>query len=455
MKKAIICLIIVIISSVSLLSVSADTARKLDFTPSLDTSTEAEVSYTALSDGNYTTYIVIEPGEKLIIDTEDAEWVYVKFRLQSPKSYSIICEDGQVISKGESGFLHELSRICKSNTIALCSDERMSITELELYSEGELPKSVQRWEPTFEVCDILITSTHPDDDTLFFGALAAEQAALGRTVQTVFICNCEKMPDRANELLDGQWTLGITAYPIFGVFEDYYSMSLEKAKSQFDIAKLAEFIVSAIRRTRPQVVITHDINGEYGHGAHMLVSELTLKAIGDSADKSYHPLSEQMYGTHQVLKTYVHLYEQYPIILDVNRAMAELGGATPFSVAENAYDCHKSQHVWDLKVTTCGTSDCRRFGLFNSAVECDIKSNDILNGIVPISPTVSETAEGSPELACLLTSDSDNDTSVKHEVSLTQVSESSVVACFTILLASVLIAAVYFIVMFIKEKTRN
>jgi LmbE family N-acetylglucosaminyl deacetylase len=272
----------------------------------------------------------------------------------------------------------------------------MQITEIEVYSNGTLPKNVQRWENTLSKCDILITSTHSDDDTLFFGALAAEQASYGRMIQTVFVCNHSNELHRLNELLDGQWTLGITAYPIFGEFEDFYSMSLAKAQEQFDVDALSDFLVSAIRRTRPKVVITHDVNGEYGHGAHVLVATALTEVITYSEDPTKFPESAEKYGLWTPKKTYLHLYEENQIVMDWDTPYDSLGGKTPFEMSQIGFGYHKSQHwTWfypwiygknGKKITKATEiekfSPCN-YGLYQTSVGEDVLKNDFTENIVP------------------------------------------------------------------------
>lgn len=464
MKKTLVMILTVLASLLFIISASADPAQRLDAVFALESEVEYTVSLAPLVDNKYTSFVTIEPGSRLLIKADSAAWVYVKFHANAPESFSIQAEDKSII-KHSNGFLHDTVAIPVSNVIALFSEEPMQITEIEVYSEGTLPKNVQRWENTLSKCDILITSTHSDDDTLFFGALAAEQASYGRMIQTVFVCNHSNELHRLNELLDGQWTLGITAYPIFGEFEDFYSMSLAKAQEQFDVDALSDFLVSAIRRTRPKVVITHDVNGEYGHGAHRLVSLLTRKAVEISNDASYFPDSAERFGTHEPQKTYIHLYKENPIVLDVKKKLDSLGGATPFYVAQQAYVCHKSQHKWDFAVTTTGTDDCTRFGLYKTTVECDLKSKDVLNGITPYIPSVSATSTMPDALSMRKKSEN---TTPGHEISekyealaffthdsngnITKAPKSSVVACFCIL---ILLAAFVFISSLTKIINRN
>ena len=59
--------------------------------------------------------------------------------------------------------------------------------------------------------------------------------------------------------------------------------ALEEAEEQFDHDECLEYVVETIRRFKPQVLVTHDENGEYGHGGHMYVSKLVREVTGRSA----------------------------------------------------------------------------------------------------------------------------------------------------------------------------
>ena len=92
----------------------------------------------------------------------------------------------------------------------------------------------------------------------------------GYKVQVAYLTNHWAEPYRPHELLNGLWTVGIRAYPVIGEFIDYYSDNLEHAKGLYDRDRVIEHQVEMIRRFRPEVIIGHDIDGEYGHGVHML-----------------------------------------------------------------------------------------------------------------------------------------------------------------------------------------
>ncbi len=397
MKIFIISCLILLCALLSALCISAEdtVSQKLYYDCELDSG--KILKSTILSDNDYTTKLVIEPGDTLRLYAENCAYLYIKFYASAPNSYNVKLissyagTEDKELKLGQNGFLHDLTKLdITSDIIEIASIQQMTIAEIELYSQGELPKNIQRWENSLSACDILVISTHADDDTLFFGALIAENTAVSRLVQTAFICDHGKEPHRLNELLDGQWTLGATAYPIIGNFPDLYSMQLELAESQYDTDAMRGFIVESIRRTKPSVVVTHDVNGEYGHGAHRLVSKLTREAVDVCSDYDYYSDSAEKYGVHSPKKTYLHLYEENPIVLDVDRVYLSLTHKTPFETAKAAYACHVSQHKWkDLEVTKSGTNDCRRFGLYKSETEFDKASNDIMSGIMPIIPCVS------------------------------------------------------------------
>lgn len=398
--KRLSCLAFILLTSVLLsLAVCAENAEKLDYTCTLE-STNKSTAVRSLSDNSYTTTITLTPERSLKLLTDGAEWIYIKFSATAPSSYTIAAstDDGSVstVTCGGTGFLHEATHLpVGTNELSLSCEGSVNICEIELYSSGKLPSEVQRWEQPLEECDLLVISTHSDDDTLFFGALIAEQIARSRIVQTAFICGHSGEIHRLNEMLDGQWTLGVTTYPIVGGFKDYYSTTLKGAQGQYDSNAISEFIVDTVRRTKPRVIAAHDINGEYGHGAHRLTSKLTLDNIERYGDATSFTSSAESYGAYSPSKVYVHLYGENELILDVKHGLEELDGASPFDLATEAYKCHRSQQKYRFKVTVSGTDDCRRFGLYHTNVDCDPLAYDIMDGVDTVLPKVSSPSEAS------------------------------------------------------------
>lgn len=390
MKKFLLA-ITVLLSLAMSITVSAKESEKLNYSSVL----LSDKLYTVVSikDGKYTTALNVYDTEALQVNLNTpsyTSYMYIKFRQTVPESLELLVADeagNHTTRTVYPKYLHELIEIdSELSLIEITSPEKFAVCELELYGEGELPPNVQKWEKSFDECDILVISTHADDDTLFFGALTAENIAKGRLVQTAFVSDHPNEPHRLNELLDGQWALGVTAYPIIGNFRDYYSTTLQKALTQYNSDEICEFLVECIRRTKPGVVVTHDEKGEYGHGAHMLVSSVSKSAFEYAKDISKYPELVKEYGTHAAQRLIIHLCKENPIKLDVHKTYDELGGKSPFDIAKEAYSCHISQQKWDFKVTDKGTDDCSSFGVF--AGNTAATDNDIMSTLKTITPDI-------------------------------------------------------------------
>ncbi len=178
----------------------------------------------------------------------------------------------------------------------------------------------------------------------------------------------------------------MTAYPIFGPYKDKLVSTLKQAYAYYPKEEVLTYEIGLIRRFKPEVILSHDFAGEYGHGAHMLLSDVLKEAIISSNDPKIDPASASLYGTHDPLKTYIHLYKTNKIILDVYTPLAYFNNRSPLVVARAAYDKHISQHIWPLAVIVYSVGDVRRFGLYRSTVGLDT-GNDLFEHI-PKKPVI-------------------------------------------------------------------
>ena len=160
---------------------------------------------------------------------------------------------------------------------------------------------------------------------------------------------------RTHEQLDGLWTVGVRNYPVMPQFPDLYSESknrekaLSSALSVYESAgygyeDFVDYLTWCIRRFQPLVVVSHDLDGEYGHGTHVLCSEALGDALERAADPAQDPDTAAEYGAWQVEKTYLHLYPENQIVMDWDTLLDSLGGKTPFQVTQEGFACHESQH---------------------------------------------------------------------------------------------------------------
>jgi len=207
----------------------------------------------------------------------------------------------------------------------------------------------RQWNEPLKKADLLLFSAHADDEHLFFAGILPFCVASGIKAQVVYMTNHNDDPTRDAERLDGLWAVGITNYPVVSQFPDLYSESLSEAlnvygQSGFKEEDFVAFCVSNIRRFKPQVVVGHDIGGEYGHGTHSLSASALMKAVGLSNNSSYHAESYAMYGAWDVPKTYLHLWGQREITISIDQPLARFDGKTAFQVSQHGFSFHKSQH---------------------------------------------------------------------------------------------------------------
>lgn len=351
--------------------------------------------YTLMTDKKYTSYwesnkiktpwiAITAPAGKPIAG------LYVCFG-NMPESWEIqTSDDGKdwfTAVPGDTRFLHAyvaLPQPAQHVRLAVTSEKKtaLRINDLFVLSEGDLPDWVQVWQPTEEKADILFLSTHPDDELIFFGG-AIPTYAVEQQRKVVVAYFTRSNTTRSSELLNGLWHMGVRTYPVIGTFKDSYAKNLKAAyKSAGGKGKVNEWIVGLYRQYKPEVVVTQDTNGEYGHKQHMMIADAAQNCIALAANEDEFTASTIAYGTWQVKKLYLHLYPENQITFDWTVPLKSMNGATGIELAEEAYTLHKTQASSGMSVTETGTKyDNRVFGLAFTTVGEDVRKDDFLENI--------------------------------------------------------------------------
>jgi N-acetyl-1-D-myo-inositol-2-amino-2-deoxy-alpha-D-glucopyranoside deacetylase len=166
---------------------------------------------------------------------------------------------------------------------------------------------------------LLLVHAHPDDETITCGATMARYAAQGVEV-TQLTCTLGEegevlVPEyallaageadqlgglRIGELSAAMAALGVTDHRWLGGagrFRDSGMMGTpankhprafwraDEDETVFETAVAAA--VEVIREVRPQVVVTHDDTGEYGHPDHIMGHRVVTAAVAKAADSDY------------------------------------------------------------------------------------------------------------------------------------------------------------------------
>ena len=307
-----------------------------------------------------------------------------------PEQWEIQIADGQdwmTYQQGDTRFLHTYVNIpegAEKIRIISTSEKKtaMRINELYALSEGDVPSWVQRWEPTHEKADILFLSTHPDDELIFFGGAIPTYAAEQQRKVVVAYFTYSNVA-RSSELLNGLWHMGVRNYPVIGEFRDAYAKNLKTAyKNAGGKNKVREWVTGLYRQYQPEVVVTQDKDGEYGHKQHMMIAETAQDCIELAATEGEFLDSFLKYGAWQVKKLYLHLWPENQITFDWNVPLVSMNGSTGLELANEAYALHKTQEASGMSVTETGAEyDNRVFGLAFSTVGEDVRKDDFLENI--------------------------------------------------------------------------
>lgn len=161
---------------------------------------------------------------------------------------------------------------------------------------------------------LLLVHAHPDDETINNGATMAKYVAEGAQV-TLVTCTLGEEgdvippdlahlaaaredrlgPHRIGELAAAMAALGVTDHRFLGGpgrYRDSGMMGTEQndranAFWRTDVDTAAPYLVEVVRAVRPQVLVTYDPNGGYGHPDHIQAHRVATRAAELAADATY------------------------------------------------------------------------------------------------------------------------------------------------------------------------
>lgn len=348
-----------------------------------------------LNDNNYNTYNKINANDTIkITSTMEFNYVYIIYYINSQTG--IIDYNNNSTNIGENNFLHECIRLDNKTTEAsLKYNENVAIKEIFLFNDT-LPQWVETWNEPYEKADIVLFSTHSDDEHLFFAGLIPTMIANDKKIQVIYLANHNDNPKRLDEQLSGLWQVGLRNYPVLGIIPDAYSESLDGATNNliyqgYSIDDVINFEADVIRKFRPSIIVGHDEAGEYGHGQHILNTYALKEALNLLTEE------EKPY------KVYLHLYKENPIVMNYDIPLEHYNGATAYEISKRGYAEHISQHYtwftdWLLGknndytlATQIKTYSPLNYGLYYSKVGYENKDGDMFYNIP--TETIDETTE--------------------------------------------------------------
>ncbi|KOG56808.1 1D-myo-inositol 2-acetamido-2-deoxy-alpha-D-glucopyranoside deacetylase [Streptomyces griseoflavus] len=175
---------------------------------------------------------------------------------------------------------------------------------------------------------LLLVHAHPDDESINNGATMAKYADEGALVTLVTCTRGEEgevippelahlAPDRddtlgpyrAEELAAAMAALGVTDHRFLGGAGRYRDSGMMGAPQNgrpgafwgADLDEAAGHLVAVVREVRPQVLVTYDDNGGYGHPDHIKAHRVAMRAADLAADPAFRP---ELGAPHRIAKIY-------------------------------------------------------------------------------------------------------------------------------------------------------
>src|SRR5687768_11354909 len=156
---------------------------------------------------------------------------------------------------------------------------------------------------------LMAVLAHPDDESLALGGALARYAAEGVETHLVMATRGERGwhddpafypgPLALGRLREDELTAAARALGLAGVtYLDYLDGDLACADPEPAVARIAD----ALRRVRPDVVVTFGPDGVYGHPDHVAISQFTTAAIARAADGDF--TTRSALPAHAVAKLY-------------------------------------------------------------------------------------------------------------------------------------------------------
>lgn len=254
------------------------------------------------------------------------------------------------------------------------------ICEISVYSRGDMPADMQKWYDEYSKCDMLLVAAYPGDEFVTFGGLLPYYATVKESqVQLVYMTDMGR--ERKAEALDALWSIGVNNYPVFMDLKKGSADSVEDAlKAWGGKDALIGRMVEVIRRCKPEIIVSHDINGEGGDYRRALTGMLMQYAVDAAADPDAYIESANAYGTWQVKKLYLHLGTTAQVDLDMSVPYDALGGLTATEAAAGAFANYLSL-TGKYAVSEGGEGDSSVYSLVFSTMGEDMDRDDLFENV--------------------------------------------------------------------------
>ncbi|WP_306281568.1 MULTISPECIES: N-acetyl-1-D-myo-inositol-2-amino-2-deoxy-alpha-D-glucopyranoside deacetylase [Frankia] len=177
----------------------------------------------------------------------------------------------------------------------------------------------------------MFVHAHPDDEVIATGATMAHYAADRDTRVVLVTCTLGEMGEvlipelinlradhadqlggyRIGELERACAALGVTDHRFLGGAGRWRDSGMMSSPSnadprsfwRADLTAASEALVRIVREVRPQVMVTYDAIGDYGHPDHIRAHDVTVRAFDDAADPDFAPQAGEPWQVSKLYET--------------------------------------------------------------------------------------------------------------------------------------------------------
>jgi N-acetyl-1-D-myo-inositol-2-amino-2-deoxy-alpha-D-glucopyranoside deacetylase len=202
---------------------------------------------------------------------------------------------------------------------------------------------------------LLLVHAHPDDETIATGATMARYAAAGVRVTLVtctmgeegeiLVPELEHLgaghddalgPHRAEELAAAMRALGVADHRFLGGPGRWRDSGMMGEASndrpdcfwQADLDVAVGELVKVVREVRPQVVVSYDDNGGYGHPDHIQAHRVAVAAFTAAGAASRYPAAGRPWSPAKLYETVLPM----SVLRQAYDGLRDLGEEAPFGV---------------------------------------------------------------------------------------------------------------------------
>jgi len=307
------------------------------------------------TDGKYDSRISFTAKEELTIDVPgEAAGLYVAW-YTAPEACVVesLDADGNVI-KTESADTDLLNGyyVLPSGCagVRISGGRAFAISELGVYDAETPPEalcimSVQKTQPK-----VMLIVTHTGDEAYYFGSILPFCAS--EDVAVAFIMARSRTAQQ--EAIELQYALGSRMQPIFAGFQYFCSYAdNDQMYAVIDKQEISTYLLQMLRRYQPEVLITHDADGEDGDCTHAMTAKHVLLAVTQAANEGRDHESLATYGAWQVSAVYQHVYDSAggSALYDTHIALGGFDALSAVELAQTCFDRYSFLRVYRADVS--------------------------------------------------------------------------------------------------------